>query len=87
MSAWLVARGNKKEIDVIIYQDGAVNPVEIKTSLPIYTLSFEEGVLVKIIDTETPAFATYKGGEIDFVGQSGKIDTIPLYILERYSFE
>lgn len=80
---------------------------------------------------ETPAFATYKGGEIDFVaqsvgsnirylievksgkgtaataqkaldqgkadrllylkgnakgGQAGKIDTVPLYMLERYSF-
>lgn len=81
---------------------------------------------------ETPAFATYKGGEIDFVaqsirsntrylievksgkgtaptsqkaleqgkadcllylkgdakgGQNGKIETVPLYMLERYSFE
>ena len=81
---------------------------------------------------ETPAFATYKGGEIDFVAQSihshirylvevksgkgtattaqkaldqgkadrllylkgdtkggraGKIDTVPLYMLERYSFD
>lgn len=99
------------------------------TTIRIFTLSFQE--FPEEIIFETPAFATYRGGEIDFVAQSarssarylievksgkgtaataqkalaqgkaqkllylkgdtkgsrnGNIETLPIYMLERYQF-